>query len=82
VEIEQAELAIQEPSEEVIALDEALTKLAQKDRIAAELIKLRYFTGLTLEHAGKILGIPPRTADRYWAYARAWLYREIIKGKE
>ncbi len=82
IEIEQTELAIQEPSEDVIALDEALTKLAQKDPIATELIKLRYFTGLTLDHAGKILRIPPRTADRYWAYARAWLYREIIKGKE
>jgi len=82
VEVEQAELAIEEPSEDVIALDEALTMLAQKDPMAAELIKLRYFAGLTLDHAGKILGIPPRTADRYWAYARAWLYREIIKGKE
>ena len=82
IEIDQAELAIEKSSEDVIALDEALTMLAQKDSIAAELIKLRFFAGLTIDQAGKMLGIPPRTADRYWSYARAWLYREITKGKE
>lgn len=62
------------PSLDLIALDEALTKLAQQDPIKAKLVKLRFFTGLTVEDAGKILGISRATADRYWAYARAWLY--------
>ena len=82
VDFEEAQLAIKEPPEDIIALDEALGKLAQKDPVAAELVKLRYFAGLTLDQAGKILEIPPRTADRFWAYARAWLYHEIIKGEE
>jgi len=79
VELDSADIAIGEPPEDVIALDEALTKLAEEEPIVAELVKIRYFAGLTLEQAAEILGVSRRTADRYWAYARAWLYKEITK---
>jgi len=79
VELDSADIAIGEPPEDIIALDEALAKLAEEEPIVAELVKLRYFAGLTLEQAAEILGVSRRTADRYWAYARAWLYQEITK---
>lgn len=69
-------------SDDLIALDEALEKLTQEDKTSAELIKLRFFAGLTMEQAAELLGIPRRTADRNWAYARAWLYKEIGKGEQ
>ena len=81
IELEDATLAIEGPSEDVIAVDEALTKLGREDKIVADLVKMRYFAGLNLEQIAKILGISRRTADRYWAYARAWLHREITKGQ-
>ena len=62
---------------DLLALDEALQKLAETDPKAAELVKLRYFTGLTVKQAAEMLGIAPRTADQLWAYARAWLLDEI-----
>jgi RNA polymerase sigma factor (TIGR02999 family) len=77
VKLDDAHLAIEGPSEDVLALDEALAKLAVKEPAASNLVKLRYFTGLTLEQAAEILGVSCRTADRYWAYARAWLYKEM-----
>jgi RNA polymerase sigma factor (TIGR02999 family) len=61
----------------VIALDEALAELAAVEPEAAELVQLRYFAGLTVPQAAEALGISPRTADRTWAYARAWLFRRI-----
>jgi RNA polymerase sigma factor (TIGR02999 family) len=64
-------------SEDVLDVDEALTKLAQVDDKAADLVKLRYFAGLTLREAAAALGISPRTADNLWAYARAWLFDEM-----
>ena len=70
------------PSEDLIALDEALEKLSQKDKVKAELVKLRYFAGLTIEQAANILGISRSTADEHWAYARSWLRMEIAKGEE
>ncbi len=82
VDFEDATMAIEEPSENLIALDEALAMLAREDPVLAELVKLRYFAGLTIEQAAKILGISGRTADRYWAYARAWLYQEIAKAEK
>jgi len=66
--------------EDLIALDEALERLAQKDQIKAELVKLRFFGGLTSAEAAEVLGISHNTADQYWAYARAWLRLEITKG--
>jgi RNA polymerase sigma factor (TIGR02999 family) len=61
----------------MIALDEALHRLAQLDRAKADLVKLRYFAGLTSKQAASVLGISPATADRYWRYARSWLRLEI-----
>jgi RNA polymerase sigma factor (TIGR02999 family) len=61
------------PDDDVLALDEALQALAREDPAGAELVRLRAFAGLTLAEAAKVMGIGRRTADRYWAYARAWL---------
>jgi RNA polymerase sigma factor (TIGR02999 family) len=72
--------AAPEPCEDLLALDEALTRLAEKDPIKAELVKLRHFAGLTVDQAARSLGISPATADRYWAYARAWLHAEMTRG--
>ena len=71
------EVAMPEADEELVALDAALVKLAQKDPQKAKLVELRYFAGLTGEQAAAILGISSTTADRHWAYARAWLQAEI-----
>src|SRR5437588_86095 len=60
-----------------LALDEALTRLAAKDVRKAKLVELRYFAGLTLDEAAAVLGVSPATADRDWAFARAWLHREL-----
>ncbi len=79
VDLDQAQLPIDGPSDDLIALDEALEKLAKTDKASADLIKLRFFAGLTMEQTANILGIPRRTADRNWAYARAWIYRAINK---
>lgn len=68
--------------DDLLALDEALARLSQKDQVVADLVKLRYFAGLTSEQAAKTLGISHNTADAYWAYARSWLRLEINKGTE
>jgi RNA polymerase sigma factor (TIGR02999 family) len=67
--------------EDLLALDEALNKLAEQDPIKAELVKLRHFAGLSVDQAAEALGISAATADRYWAYARAWLRTEIGDGE-
>lgn len=74
-------IASREPPEDLIALDAALDRFAAVDPQKAELVKLRYFAGLTIEQAADALGISPATAKRHWAYSRAWLFREIA-GKE
>jgi RNA polymerase sigma factor (TIGR02999 family) len=66
-------------SDRIIALDAALERLSQKDKTKADLVKLRYFAGLTGEQAALALGISPITADRYWRYARSWLRLEITR---
>src|SRR5262245_3965629 len=71
------QISAPEIQEDVIALDQALTKLATTDKQAAELVQLRYFAGLTLPEAGEALGVSPSTASRLWTYARAWLRQEI-----
>lgn len=73
-------VAAPEPDAELLALDEALQKLAATDPVKARLVELRYFAGLTGEQAAEVLGISPTTADRYWAYARAWLQTEVRGG--
>lgn len=65
------------PDENLLALDEALVRLEQLDKIKAELVKLRYFAGLTIPQAAKALGVSTTTANRYWTYARAWLHEEL-----
>ena len=67
------------PGDDLLALDEALEKLARIDKVKADLVKLRFFAGLTGEQAAKVLGISHNTADRYWAYARSWLHLEISR---
>ncbi len=64
-------------AETLLSLDEALTKLAAEDADLAKLVELRYFTGLTIEETADVLGVSPRTTKRNWAYARAWLRREM-----
>jgi RNA polymerase sigma factor (TIGR02999 family) len=71
--LEEAELLAPEPREDVLAVDEALTELAATDRAAADLVQLRYFGGLSIPDAARVLGVSPRTAKRMWAFARAWL---------
>jgi RNA polymerase sigma factor (TIGR02999 family) len=78
-ELDEAELFAPEPQEDLLALDEALTQLAAKDRVVAELVQLRYFGGLAMPDAAQILGISLRTAERIWTYARAWLHKQIKK---
>ena len=82
VEINDAQFIFDQPIEDIIALDDALEKLAKKDKIKADLIKLRFFSGLTTEQAADILNISHNTADKYWTYARAWLRVEITKSGE
>ena len=74
---ERVELAEAAPPEQLLALDEALEELTRLDPEAAELIKLRFYAGLTDEQAATVLGVSRRTAIRLWAYARAWLYRAL-----
>ncbi len=81
VAFDDASLAAQPPSEEVLNLDDALNKLAQVAPLKAQLVKLRYFAGLSIPEAAALLEISPATAGRYWAYARAWLHQEIIRGQ-
>jgi RNA polymerase sigma factor (TIGR02999 family) len=66
-----------EPAEDLLALDEALEKLAEEDPKKAALVKLRYFAGISVKEAADTLGISRATADRYWAYAKVWLYSAI-----
>ena len=77
VDLDDVELPVETPSDDLIALDRALAELATKDKIEADLVKLRYFVGLTLEQSASILDLSERTATRYWAHARAWLHRQI-----
>ena len=82
MELEGVEVAAPGDDDELLAVNEALDKLAAQNKIEAELVKLRYFVGMTLEEAAEVLGISARTADNYWSHARAWLYREIKAGQK
>jgi RNA polymerase sigma factor (TIGR02999 family) len=77
-----AEPAAPRPSEDLLALDEALCKLEARDPVKAELVKLRYFAGLTMEQAADALDISLATANRYWAFARAWLHQQLGGGEQ
>ena len=80
-DLDEDNLVAPQIPEELLALDGALDKLAQVDPQAAELVKLRYFAGLTIKQAADVLAISPRNVDFLWAFARAWLLREL-EGKE
>jgi RNA polymerase sigma factor (TIGR02999 family) len=77
VDLDRLEVAAPERDADLLALDEALTHLTTTDPRAAELVKLRYFAGLTIPQAAEVLGVSPRTADFLWAYARSWLLQKI-----
>ena len=77
VELEELAEAVASPDEHVLAVDEALEKLALLDPQRAQVVKLRYFVGLTIPEVAEVMGISEPTAKRYWSFARAWLYEEI-----
>jgi RNA polymerase sigma factor (TIGR02999 family) len=79
VALEEA-VVVAEPPDEILALDDALRTFAQQEPVKAELVKLRFFAGLTLPQAAQVLGISVATAERYWTYARVWLYAELNEG--
>lgn len=76
-DLDEWQLALPEPREDLVALDEALQRLAAADAPAAQLVQLRYFGGCSMLDAAEVLGVSPRTAHRLWAYARAFLHREL-----
>jgi RNA polymerase sigma factor (TIGR02999 family) len=77
LDLDQLEIAAPAPDDQMLAVDEALNRLAALDREKAELVKLRYFVGLTIEEAAQTLGISEATAKRWWVYTRAWLHAEV-----
>lgn len=77
LDIQDVEIAAAATDDELLALNDALDKLAEQDKQKAELVKLRYFAGMSFDEAAEILGISVPTANRWWAFARAWLYKEI-----
>ena len=80
VDIQEVDVASAADDDQVLAVSEALDKLAVEHKVEAELVKLRYFVGLTNDEAAEVLGISPRTAKYYWTHARAWLFHEIGRG--
>src|SRR4029077_10536489 len=81
VNFENLDMAILAEGEEFLLLNDALEKLEKEDPAAAQVVKLRFFAGMTNEEAGRVLGVTDRTAKRYWTFARAWLFRELRAGK-
>src|SRR2546422_4455690 len=77
VDIQEMDLASPTDDDQLLAVSDALDKLATGHKVEAELVKLRYFVGMTNEEAAEVLGISLRTAKYHWTHARAWLYREI-----
>jgi len=80
--LESVEIAAPEPAVDLVAVNDALTRFEAIDKPKADLVKLRYFAGLTIPEAAEALGISTTTADRYWAYARAWLHAELKRGEQ
>jgi RNA polymerase sigma factor (TIGR02999 family) len=76
------QVADPERADDLLALDEALERLNEVDPPVAALVRLRYFAGMTIPEAARALGVAPRTADGYWAYAKAWLLEQITKSRE
>jgi len=80
-EFHESRIELRAPSAEILAVHDALDALAAEDRMAAEVVKLRYFVGMTIPEIADALGLAPRTADRHWAFARAWLKQAIEAGR-
>jgi RNA polymerase sigma factor (TIGR02999 family) len=82
IALDGVDLLLDDPPAELLELNEGLEKLAQVDPLAAELVKLRFFAGLSMQDAASALGIGRRSADRYWSFARTWLYDDLKHGEE
>jgi RNA polymerase sigma factor (TIGR02999 family) len=82
LDLADVDIIIEGPGDDLVAVDQALNELAEKHPEKAELVKLRYFAGLTVSEAADVLGISTSTADRHWTYARAWLYRFLTPDAE
>jgi RNA polymerase sigma factor (TIGR02999 family) len=82
LDLESLELPAEEADDNIQALDEALERLASENIIVAQVVKLRYFAGLTIEDTASALGLSVRTANRHWAYAKAWLYQQLNSSEE
>jgi RNA polymerase sigma factor (TIGR02999 family) len=76
-ELDEACAVLEPPSDDVLAVHEALHELEERDPLKGQIVLLRYFTGLTLDETAEILGLPPRTLDRHWRYIRAWLMKRL-----
>jgi RNA polymerase sigma factor (TIGR02999 family) len=77
IDLDQVVIALDAPAEELLELDEAIIELATRDLLSANLVKLRFFAGLSLKDAAEALGLTRRQADRHWAFARAWLFDRL-----
>jgi len=82
VDVHEMEIAAPQPDEEMLAVNDALEKFAREEPLKAELVKLRYFAGLTIEETAQVLGLSPATAKRHWVFARAWLYAEVHRERD
>src|SRR5262249_48866198 len=80
VDLEEVEWNVGAPPDDLLALNDALQKLEQIDKVKSDLVKLRFFAGLTIPQAAEVLGVSSSTADNYWAYARCWLRVEMTGG--
>jgi RNA polymerase sigma factor (TIGR02999 family) len=81
-ELEEASLILTIPPDELLAVDEALDELSRQDALVAELVKLRYYVGMSMKEAATVLGVTPRAAERLWTFGRAWLRDRIRSGQE
>lgn len=82
IDIQEIEIAVDVSDDDLLEVNAALERFAAQDKQKAELVKLRYFTGLTIGQAAEMLGVSAPTANRWWAYARAWLHKEIEDQKK
>jgi RNA polymerase sigma factor (sigma-70 family) len=82
VDVDEVDVPLPMPEDEIIVLDEAVDRLARVDQRAADVVKLRFFTGLNQEEVAEELGVSLRTVERLWKVARAWLFREVNKSRD
>jgi RNA polymerase sigma factor (TIGR02999 family) len=81
LDLDEACPVVRPPADDLLALDEALTRLAAQDPIRAELVKVRFFAGLTMPEAAQALGLSLAAAERHWTFVRPWLYAELTRGE-